>query len=386
MASGSIGAPPLVVTESSADDSPLQFRGRPLEEWIGLLETPEQQWFAWEAVRFHGPRAAPYVGKLASLLRSKDVGTRRSAVMVLGYVGRAARPYVRNLLALIDDDDQSTREMCAVSLARIAPTDRRVARALHERLEHVGQLAVEWAREPPKPRKTAPPKAPSGAKVWISADHPNNELLRVLEALGIMGPAARASIPTLKQLAEEGLSPKMCVYIHAALARVEPNEPRHLAKIVTALKSPQERARYAAVNSLYSSEVKLSGTALKSVEESLAAEDPISRWMAACVVARSDPGHRRAASVLTQALMRSGGEVFCKACECLAEMDAVPDLTVQLLANMERLEDPFQRRAAVEASTRIRQRQKRPIRPRPSLNPSNSPETAESPPHSAECF
>ncbi len=200
-----------------------EFRGKPVEHWVGQLQDPDirARWYAAYALGQIGPAAAdasadlvkvlgdwgqyeyvrgmaawalgrigvadqPVVDILIEDLRSKLVSVRRNSARALGTLGEPAKPAVAELARLLDDPDATARVNAAGALWQI---DRH-GRAIPVLLEMLHQPAG------PGPYQAADclgriGQLPEPALIGLvdALKHPSADVRRVAaRSLGRIGP------------------------------------------------------------------------------------------------------------------------------------------------------------------------------------------------------
>jgi hypothetical protein len=93
---------------------------------VDLLEDEDDQvqFFACNALRFHGAAAKAAVPALRKMLTNADIYRRRNAANTLAAPGSEARPALPELIQALDEDDSWVNYFAAFALGNIGPDAR----------------------------------------------------------------------------------------------------------------------------------------------------------------------------------------------------------------------------------------------------------------------
>ena len=182
-----------------------EFRGKPVEHWVGQLQDPDirARWYAAYALGQIGPAAAdaspalvkvlenkgqyeyvrgmaawalgrigvadqPVIDMLGEGLRSEyHVSVRRNSARALGALGPAARPAVAELARLLDDPDATARVNAAGALWQIDRHGRAIP------------VLLEMLRQP-----TGPAPYQAADRLGRIGQVPESALVGLVDALG----------------------------------------------------------------------------------------------------------------------------------------------------------------------------------------------------------
>jgi HEAT repeat protein len=199
----SIGAP--------AGDKEPMVRGKPVSEWIDLLQKSPRAGERQGAAVALG-QAWPNKANIAALgdaLDDKDGNVRLAAAAALKNHGPAAAAATPRLLARLKDTEEKAvvRGVIAGALAVIAPADKGAIAALTEALEDKqllvrGHAALALHTIDPKNDK----KVVEVLLKVVQTSKDDDARTQAIHALGTVGPEARPAVPALlKALAEGGM-------------------------------------------------------------------------------------------------------------------------------------------------------------------------------------
>ncbi|MEK7269828.1 MAG: HEAT repeat domain-containing protein [Planctomycetota bacterium] len=180
---------------------------------IPLLAHADQWVRTWAAFGLGqiGPDARDGVPGIAALLKDPDAYTRKTAVLALGWIGPDAKDGAPALAEALKDADWEVRECAAESLERLRAEAKPALAAL-----------VAATDDPEKPVRSkagvalsvlaqcigpeAAPAVPTLVKILQASDW---GYLRAQDAagLGAIGPAAKAAVPILQQMALSDVNP-----------------------------------------------------------------------------------------------------------------------------------------------------------------------------------
>jgi len=165
-------AAPALITALAGADNP-EFR-RELQYALGAA----------------GPAAAEAVSELGKSLANDDEQVRHSAVFALGRIGPAAKAAVPELRKLLDSKDEFDRDAGFWALARILPTDKKLA----------AQALPVFTKS-------------------LSSDS-EVDRIEAAESLGLLGAAAKSSLPALKKAAADS-NPTVAEAAAAAVKKIQ---------------------------------------------------------------------------------------------------------------------------------------------------------------------
>jgi HEAT repeat protein len=171
--------------------------------------------FGFAALGLAATARADDVESLAKQLKDKDSDVRRAAAKSLAEMGAAAKPAVPELTAAVKDDkDLFVRRFAAQALGEIGPDAKDAVPALGKAareekkelveaavtaLGKIGPDAVPALIDALKGKAPDPAKGKDKKKVMPAASEGDDTLRRrkAAEALGAIGPPAKAAVPTL---------------------------------------------------------------------------------------------------------------------------------------------------------------------------------------------
>lgn len=167
---------------------------------VGLLtsEYDEVRYGAAEALAGIGPDAKQAVNALIGALRDQNESVRYMAADALREIGSGARQALPALLAALSDENYLVRTKAAGAVQRIGPDVSAIAalrRALKDQDDGV-RIRAAWALG-----AIGSDAVPTLVTLLRGTD---SELSRLaIQALGTMGPPAKASVPALIELLED---------------------------------------------------------------------------------------------------------------------------------------------------------------------------------------
>jgi HEAT repeat protein len=198
-----------------------------------------------------GPDARAAVPVLNDLLKDTDSSVVKAAADSLGRIGPDARGAVPALIEAMQDRDVEVRRQVVVALGRIGPGAVAAVPALTDALQNksrperwryaqaLGDIGPEAKSALPVLRDVAQPKSFKPDRVWslyalvrIDGDAPAmaslTDLLKdrvaapdAAEALGRIGPPAKAAVPALRDLLKDK-NPDVRKAAGEALKKIDP--------------------------------------------------------------------------------------------------------------------------------------------------------------------
>jgi HEAT repeat protein len=201
------------------------------------------------ALAFLGPTATPAVPKLVGLVQGSDRSLRLAAIHALGNVGTAASPAVPALTAALEDP--ALRSQAVVALGKMGPAARPAAPALVGLLRApsssdrvsaaiaLGTIGADSATVP----------AVALALGMALKDESTTLRQQAAQALGQLGPSARAAVPHLVE-ALQGDNPFVCGYAAHALGEMGKAAQAALPALREKLKDEDPDTRKAAAEAV----------------------------------------------------------------------------------------------------------------------------------------
>ena len=363
-----------------------------------------------------GPKAKKALTPLTELLKDKDPRVRASAAEALGRIGPKAAEAVPALAALAKDKESPVRASAAAALVRIAPKAAGTVTTLNKLLgdedSNVRETAADTLGQIGKPAvpvligglksgnpiflqavisalgKVGPPAVPA---LIETLSNPNEKLLvrqyaaialtkiagnpkeiisalterledkdsairrSAAGALGRIGPAASAAVPTLIDMSKDDNENSIVrEYTVRALTRIDPNDERVVSALIRVLEDENPKIREAAVEALLevNIEAQESGAAKRDVPTlitQLKDKDLVVRRSAARTLGEIGPAAKSAGVALMETLAdeHEDAEVRKSAATALGSIgpyakDAIP----ALISTLEKKEEDVELRAA----------------------------------------
>jgi HEAT repeat protein len=148
------------------------------------------------------PPLAPSVEKLIESLRSNDFAERERALDALADRRASAEKYAPGLREQLRDKDQEARQQAAMALAALGEGEQAV---IDELLAGMGRRSPPgYSSQPERARnamaalvKLEKKAVPALIKAMDNKEYASRDL--ALEALGLIGPAAKEALPAIKQ-------------------------------------------------------------------------------------------------------------------------------------------------------------------------------------------
>ena len=204
-----------------------------------------------------GPAAAPATPDLLRLLRDADPLVRAGAAYALGATGAAARDSALKLIERLDDPDERVRWQAGEALAEIGLDADLVGPLVRLVRDAVGPgrgLAAEaLGRVGPGARAAVP-------DLIAAASDPRPEVRwRAVWALGRIGPAAGAAVPVLRAALAD---PEARWRAAEALGGIGPGAVEAVPDLVALLSDPSSNVRWRAATALGAIGARLAAPAL----------------------------------------------------------------------------------------------------------------------------
>jgi HEAT repeat protein len=264
-----------------------------------------------------GPKAVGAVPELAVALKDRNLQLRGRAALALAAVGEGAKPALPALAAALEaNDDPNIRILLAQTLWLV---DRRLDLALPVLLDVVGDV-----------------KARSDVRT------------AAVNALAVMGPAAKVAHPILQQVRDEP-DEALRGAVAVAVERLGPVSAADVPGLIKDLEAVSVTHRKAAAQTL-AALGELAKDAVPALKRALADKDPGLKLAATMALGQIGPEAKAAVTELTEALKESTPELKGASLEALQRIgpeakDALP----QVIANITD-KDPRVRAAALMAA------------------------------------
>ena len=271
--------------------------GKPASFWVEQLGTPSGAAAARDALRRMGVTAGP---ALAKALDTPSVGIRSTAASLLGTGAWDATPWDAALARATFDADAGVRAAAASALAKTHGTARPSLLALQEVLNRPASPRTDVALAlVPRLGSEAAPLLDALAPL-LDPPTPDARRAAAARAIGSIGPAARAMLPTLIGLSRE---PQEVVRAAAleALSRVAPASDRTLGAVLAGLEDERAGVRTAA-QAAWVRCAQASEPAYETVLDDLDSEETAERTRAAAALLALGPPRAAATPLLARAL------------------------------------------------------------------------------------
>ncbi|MEQ8786334.1 MAG: HEAT repeat domain-containing protein [Pirellulaceae bacterium] len=206
---------------------------------LEYLQLHDNDAIVQDVVRDVGPVA---VEPLAQLLDSEDPKTRIAAATALGELYSARPQALPGLLKMIEHPEAPQRYTALATLATFGPAVRPFQEKLIEKLEDssmdVRKRAVQaLAQAALPPDKVVP--------LLVAQLDDESTVLDALQALGAMGPAAKAALPKIRELAD-GENSYVAKFARQAVRRIEApidfSFQAHTDKVLTLAYTPDGKS------------------------------------------------------------------------------------------------------------------------------------------------
>jgi len=272
------------------------------------------RWMAGYALEEMGSDARAAVPALIEALKDEDEGVRAEAAEALAEIDPNVRVAVPVLLKMLEDELRHRRSRAAAALGKIGPDVEAAVSAFidasKDKRTHVwGNYALFKIASRPDTIPTL---------IEAMGDENGDVREEAADALGRIGPDARAAVPALtKALSDEHEGVRY--YAALALAAIGPDAGAAVPALIRALRDEKDFVRWKAARALGRIGPDAEA-AIPAVIEMLDAGDGPDRWVAAEALAEIGPDAEAAVPALTKALEDDDEEVRRAAAEALKKI------------------------------------------------------------------
>ena len=306
------------------------------------------RWMAGYALEEMGSDARAAVPALIEALKDEDEGVRAEAAEALAEIDPNVRVAVPVLLKMLEDELRHRRSRAAAALGKIGPDVEAAVSAFidasKDKRTHVwGNYALFKIASRPD---TIP------ALIEAMGDENGDVREEAADALGRIGPDARAAVPALtKALSDEHEGVRY--YAALALAAIGPDAGAAVPALIRALRDEKDFVRWKAARALGRIGPDAEA-AIPAVIEMLDAGDGPDRWVAAEALAEIGPDAEAAVPALTKALEDDDEDVRGATAKALGAIGPDAKAAVPALTEALKDEDERVRKEAAEALKKIR--------------------------------
>jgi HEAT repeat protein len=285
---------------------------------------------------------------LGLAVRDSDASVRYAAIASLGEIGAEASPCVPSLIEALKDPDEANRNAAVRALGRIGPNAVAALPALIAALKRTGEGSVLPADVIETLRRMNASAVPGLVRV-LGEKGDEKVLSTVAEALGLMGPHARAAVPVLVELLR---NQRDLLRVTTALAIWRIAKCECAVPILTgALDAGDDAVRWAAARAL--AEIGPSAkSAVRALSRGLKGGDVYDREYAATALGCIGPGAKEAVGVLTMALKDREYKVRIAAAVALWRINH-DQVSVSALVKSVKSDDDLERERALEGLAAI---------------------------------